>query len=475
MKDSILQIAANMVEKVLEILDNSDLTALVQNPKPLVAVSNHCALDILQAAIEQADAALVEAKAQRKNDGVTICERNTPRCVTTCLGDLHYRRTCFENKDGKRFYLTDQLIGIEPYERVSKALCAELVQATAELSMSKSVDKLGVAVSRQTVDNKLLALKELAIPCERVKDTPNVLHIFADEDHAHMRPKRSVCVPLVTVSEGIDRSDEKRHRTIEPLHFAGYGMSMSVFSEMVTAAVFERYDMDKVERIYVHGDGAKWITGLARLFPNCEQVLDGFHLNKRYKQLFHLQGAIPYAGAIRKAVREDAFERFVQYCAAIQEKQDVEGRKRLTEQVNFFQDHWDAIVKREQGDLCGSCTEPLVSHILSDRLSRNPLAWSADGLRQMTMLRTYTKNGGVVTSNDVRVSRSRTERAGDRKALSEAGYARYRDYAEKQIDGFLHRKRDWSCLETVPQTFGKVNGRYLLLKSLSAVPNAFCS
>ena len=187
------------------------------------------------------------------------------------------------------------------------------------------------------------------------------------------------------------------------------------------------------------------------------------------------KGAIPYAYAIRKAVREDAFERFVQYCAAIQEKQDVEGRKRLTEQVNFFQDHWDAIVKREQGDLCGSCTEPLVSHILSDRLSRNPLAWSADGLRQMTMLRTYTKNGGVVTSNDVRVSRSRPERAGDRKALSETGYARYSGYADKQVDSFLHKKRDWSCLESTPPTFGKVNGRYLLLKFLSAVPNAFCS
>ena len=183
MKDSILQIAANMAEKVLEILDNSDLTALVQNPQPLVAVSNYCALDILQAAIEQADAALVEAKAQRKNDGVTICERNTPHCVTTCLGDL-----------------------------------------------------------------------------------------------------------------------------------------------------------------------------------------------------------------------------------------------------------------------CGSCTEPLVSHILSGRLSRNPLAWSADGLRQITMLRTYTKNGGVVTSNDVRVSRSRIEQAVDRKALSEMGYARYRHYAKKQIEGFLHQKRDWSCL-----------------------------
>ncbi|MDD3400159.1 MAG: UPF0236 family protein [Eubacteriales bacterium] len=126
------------------------------------------------------------------------------------------------------------------------------------------------------------------------------------------------------------------------------------------------------------------------------------------------------------------------------------------------------MVKREQGDLCGSCTEPLVSHVLSDRLSRNPLAWSADGLRQMAMLRAFTKNGGVVTSNDVRISRSRTERAKDRKALSETGYARYSDYAEKQVEGFLHKKHDWSCFEPASETSGKVNGRYLLLKSLSA-------
>ena len=475
MKDSILQIVSEVVGKVLENVGEHGVAALLQDPQPLRAICNDCVSKILQEVIEQMDVALVEAKAQRRTDGVTICERNVPRCVLTCLGELHYRRTCFESKEGKRFFLTDQLIGIEPYERVSKALCAELLQATAELSMDKAADKLGVTVSRQTVDNKLLALKELTIPCERVKDTPKVLHIFADEDHVHLRPKRSVCVPLVTVCKGIDASDKKRHRTIEPLHFAGYGMSLPVFSEMVTAAVFERYDMEKVERIYVHGDGAKWITGFAGLLPNCEQVMDGFHLNKRYKQLFRLPGAACYAGAIRKAIREDAFERFVQYCAAIQEKQDVEGRKRLTEQVNFFQDHWDAIVKREQGDLCGSCTEPLVSHILSDRLSRDPMAWSADGLRQIAMLRTYTKNGGVVTSNDVRISRSRSQRAEDRKALSETGYARYSDYADKQVDSFLNKKRDWSCLESTPPTFGKVNGRYLLLKSLSNASNAFSS
>ena len=35
---------------------------------------------------------------------------------------------------------------------------------------------------------------------------------------------------------------------------------------------------------------------------------------------------------------------------------------------------------RYSPEICGSCTESLVSHVLSERLSRMPLAWSERGL-----------------------------------------------------------------------------------------------
>lgn len=45
-------------------------------------------------------------------------------------------------------------------------------------------------------------MKEPVMEMERVKNTPSELHIFADEDHVHLRPKKSAIVPLVTVTEG---------------------------------------------------------------------------------------------------------------------------------------------------------------------------------------------------------------------------------------------------------------------------------
>ena len=81
------------------------------------------------------------------------------------------------------------------------------------------------------------------------------------------------------------------------------------------------------------------------------------------------------------------------------------------------QNNWDSIVERLNGGHCGSCTEPLISHILSERLSRNPLAWSREGLSKMAMLRIFTENGGRVTAEHIRVSRSRKERAKDHNAL----------------------------------------------------------
>ncbi len=53
------------------------------------------------------------------------------------------------------------------------------------------------------------------------------------------------------------------------------------------------------------------------------------------------------------------------------------------------------IVLRMNGRICGSCTEPPLSHTQSQRPSRDPIAWSRKGLSKMTMLPVYTKTGSV--------------------------------------------------------------------------------
>ena len=160
-----------------------------------------------------------------------------------------------------------------------------MVELAADCSMAKAAKALGCEVSRQTVNNKLLAMEDVVTDVSRQDETPEELHIFADEDHVHLRPKRSAIVPLVTVTEGIDTSDAKRHKTVNPIHFQGCAVNNDAFTENVVSAVYERYDVDRIRNIYIHADGGRWIGRLGELLPNSVFVMDGFHAEKQLKAL----------------------------------------------------------------------------------------------------------------------------------------------------------------------------------------------
>lgn len=468
METIITQITANVVEEIIKNIEEQGISDIGKTAESLLPALKDGALKILSAVIEETDSAVLNAKKERKHDGITVKQRNVPRTVVTSLGELKYKRTYFQLGNGSKAYLTDQLIGVEPFERVTKELCAALVQNTATMSMQKAATVTGAPVSRQTVNNKVLSMHDVVTEVRRVENTPSELHIFADEDHVHLRPRRSAIVPLVTVTEGIDISNPKRHKTISPVHFQGYGMDNHVFVDNVVAAIYEKYDMDKVKKVYIHADGGNWIKTLGTLMPNAVFVMDGFHLEKYLKKLLRLNGAAPYSGVVRKAIKENNFEAFAGYISSIDDKQDEKGKKKLYELVNYFQNNWDSIVERMNCTHCGSCTEPLISHTLSERLSRNPIAWSKEGLGKMAMLRVFEENGGRVTADHIRVSRDKSDRNKDFNALKN-GLVIYNKYAEEQVRSVFGGRHDWSIFEknSAPAafTYGKLTGTTILLKA----------
>lgn len=457
------QIMYKCIEQVFEKISETGISSIGQLAQDVLSITKTTALEVVCVALMQADEALVAAQKARKADGLRIKQRHVPRTILTELGALTYERTYFETKAGERYYLLDHLIGVESYERLSKELCASLVQETSHHSLQEAVRRLDVPVSRQTVDNKVLALREVVIEAKMEKETPKELHVFADEDHVHMKNGRSAIVPLVTVTEGIDTS-VARHKTINAVHFEGYGISNDNFFEGIASFLDRKYRMEEVDTIYVHADGGRWIQAAKDWLPNVRFVMDGFHLEKRLKKVSHLAGAAKYMGEIRKAIQRNNVKRFKSLCAKIREGLDAHECEILADNRRFILRHWEAIVLRMSGKTCGSCTEPLVSHILSERLSRNPLAWSEHGISQMAMLRVYVMNGGVVSAEDIRVSRKKDQLEEDRKALHR-GFEKYRAYADNQIDVFLKSKPDWSVFESRHFHYGKLDGSSLLIKA----------
>ena len=464
----IQQIVVKAVEEIFETIKVTGLNDIGKTVKALIPATNKMVLNIVSSIVEQMDQSLVEAaKAQRRKDGITVKERAVERTIATELGDLHYKRTYFALPDKSYSYLLDQVIGIEAYERFTKELIADVLQASTVKSYQAAIDSTKQEMTRQTVHNRLVALDDLAMPVKRTEETPEVLDIFADEDHVHLNPKGKAIVPLVTITEGMDESNPKRHATIHPFHIAAYGMPMAAFQENVLAVLTEKYDLEKIKQINVHGDGGPWIYGLQRLIPHSRFVLDGYHLQKELRSFLKLNGASSYAKAIRDAMcKEDGYEAIEQYCECIYVKQTTDdARQKVLDFVSYCANHWSAIVARMSKETCGSCTEPLVSHVLSDRLSRDPIAWSKDGLNRMTMLVAYSKNGGRISSENVRIRLNRASRSN----FIEDGYAIYCDYAMKQADDVLKVKHDWSIFEHECFDPGKVDATYLLRKSVGSI------
>ena len=464
----IQQIAVKAVEEIFESVKGTGLSDIGKTIKALTPVVSRTVLSVLTTFLEEMDEALVTgAKALRKEDGITVKERNVPRIWLTELGELTYKRTYFRLRDGSFVYLLDYIIGVESYERISKELVADILQAATVKSYQQAIDSTKQEISRQTLHNRLVALDDLVMPVERVEETPETLDIFADEDHVHLTPKGHAIVPLVTITEGMDVSNPKRHKTIHPIHVAAFGMAADAFKENVLAVLTERYDLEKVRQINIHADCGPWIQGLQQLIPHSRLVLDGYHLEKELRSFLRLEGASCYAGSIRDSMRkEDGYEALERYCGVIFSKQTTEkGQDKVRKFVEYCANHWNAIVIRMSKQTCGSCTEPQISHVLSDRLSRNPIAWSKEGLNRMTMLVVYTKNGGRVCAENVRIRVNKQAKA----AFHEDGYARYSDYAKKQSDEMLNAKHDWSLFEHECDALGKVDGVYLLRKSVGAL------
>ena len=464
----IQQITVKAVEEIFKSVKATGLNDIGKTVKALTPVVSRTVLNIVTAFLEDMDESLVSgAKSLRREDRITVKERGVPRVWLTELGELTYKRTYFRMRDGSFVYLLDHLIGIESYERISKELVADILQASTVKSYQQAIDSTKQDVSRQTVHNRLVALNDLVMPVERVKETPETLDIFVDEDHVHLTPKGQAIVPLVTITEGMDVSNPKRHRTIHPIHVAAFGMTLDAFKENILAVLTERYDLDKVKQINIHADCGPWIHGLQQLIPHSRLVLDGYHLEKELRSFLRLEGAAAYANAIRASMRkEDGYEAFERYCERIFSKQATEkGQDKVRKFVEYCANHWSAIVVRMSKETCGSCTESQVSHVLSDRLSRNPIAWSKDGLNRMTMLVVYTKNGGKVCAEDVRIRVNEQAKA----TFHEDGYAKYSDYAKKQSDEMLNVKHDWSLFEHECDALGKVDGVYLLRKSVGAM------
>ena len=213
--------------------------------------------------------------------------------------------------------------------------------------------------------------------------------------------RKNVMPKLVYVYEGI--TDESgRNKLVNPKYFGGvYDGPDGVESlwKEVKHYIENNYDVEKIDKIYINGDGAGWIRSGTKYIPGGEFVLDKFHMHKYIiKATSHLWDSVDDARSMlyraihkkKKWMAEDTFNRILEVT------EDESRRRTVDTAKKYILNNWSGIMHQVKAkDVNFGCSaEGHVSHIFSDRMSSRPLGWSRTGADKMARLRVYRANKG---------------------------------------------------------------------------------
>jgi len=398
----IQQICENYISEVLDFFDTGTIRTLDEIETELKEKTDCYLRNMMKIYLEGLDEAIAEDKTGRKKKSYVIEQKAVKREIYTQFGSLEFNRRYYSNKlDGTYSYLVDKVVGIESYDRVSGTVSAALVESASEVSYAKSSKYVCDGhITSQTVMNKIRRVKELKVEIPEEKRKVRYLNVEADEDHVSLQDGTDTIVPLISIHEGIERRG-KRGKCINIHHISSHGKSIDDMWQEAAEWIYSAYDIDEIEKIYLHGDGASWIkTGISYL-PKVQFVLDRYHLNKALKEVS--RGDELVCAKLKDAVTEADKESLREICRDLRKNAENDKDKEKVDRFrNYITTNWDGIVAYQDGASRGSNTEGHVSHVLSSRLSSRPSGWSREGLKAMAELRAYCCNGGHVGTKHIK-------------------------------------------------------------------------
>lgn len=397
MNKIILQICHKFITEVMDYFSEGKSLSLAGMEKDLKESSDRFLRDVIKTYLEETDRQIAEDKVGRRKKGVVVERRNEKRSIYTSFGTLTYARSYFFDKQKKAYmHPVDMVVGLEPYDRVSLTVSKDLVGHAAEASYGESSRHVtGGDISRQTVMRKIRKTHGLKMMVPAEKKTVRVLHVDADEDHVAMQGRGPAMIPIVTVYEGIKKLCKNRNRCINPHHICHYGKTPEDLWLKVADWIYDAYEVDSLETIYIHGDGASWIKKSLEILPKSKPVLDKYHLNKA---IMSCTGAQPECrGMLRQVLKKADLKRFKKAISVMIKQAGSQNElKRIREFRQYVVNNWKGIVIHNTEECGGSSAEAHVSHVLSARISSRPMAWCREGLKHMAELRAFCANGGVV-------------------------------------------------------------------------------
>lgn len=284
-------------------------------------------------------------------------------------------------------YPLDTLLGLPSHKRIDPYCASEIIRHAASMGYAKAAEASTPSkLSRQSVKNLVhdLPTPPSTLQTDLEPKPVETVYVEVDEDHVSLQTGKNINMKLATVYT--DKVDIGSNRTelVEKHSFTGLE-TPEEFWMQIDSYLAEAYVGSP--KVYIIGDGAKWIKRGLEALPNSEFILDRFHL---FKYMTKICGKRSRKEVFASLETNDKV-RFETYVGKMKETYP-HRMKQIVEGATYIENQWDyARASLLRPDIRSS-TEAHVSHILSARLSSRPLGWSEKGAQTIAKLRVLADN-----------------------------------------------------------------------------------
>ena len=369
-----------------KILNDEEMYSSFQLMEDFSTLINGMATMMLEGFFANLDEKLY--KAAKKEKRYHVQEKSRERTITTQWGDVKIARRYYKDKvTGEFVYLLDRVLGLPSHKQIDPYCASKIIKHTTSMSYANAVAaSTPCQLSRQTVKNLVHSLPTppTTLQTEIEAKSAETVYIEVDEDHVSLQTGKNINMKLATVYTDKVDVGSNRIELVEKHSFAGLETPKEFWMQ-IDSYLAEAYVGSP--KVYIIGDGAKWIKRGLDVLPNSEFILDRFHL---FKYMTKICG---------KGSRKEVFAsletndkaRFEAYVGQMKEKYP-HRIKQIVTGATYIENQWEyARASLLRSDIRSS-TEAHVSHILSARLSSRPLGWSKKGAETIAKLRVLDDN-----------------------------------------------------------------------------------
>ncbi|SHJ84548.1 Uncharacterised protein family (UPF0236) [Desulfofundulus thermosubterraneus DSM 16057] len=193
----------------------------------------------------------------------------------------------------------------------------------------------------------------------------------------------------IVAYEGKEQIDRDRFALKNKLVLSSLNEGEAAWEEGY-AEIGGKWDLSRVQKIYIGGDGADWPKQGVEYFPGAEYRLDPYHLSK------HLTEALWYdEETFRKvaaAISRGNWQETQGILTEAAKKTRGNRKKRITKLLHYLEENWVGIVASAGAKRLGTI-EGQIQHNVARRMKRLGARWTINGGDRMARILAAKANG----------------------------------------------------------------------------------